>query len=144
MGSKATIVSLFTPHGGVLRGARIRGLTRSLHPMGVCPKASNYGYRECKLCRSVDQVLLWFMQGRPVPCRAQIWWIRAVPNISVPCPDDPCRAKYFRAVPCLAVPGSWYQILVPRSWYQDLGTIFREKVKPITTPPDKVFKLSGR
>ena len=38
-------------------------------------------------------------QGRPVPCRAQIWWIRAVPNISVPCPDDPCRAKYFRAVP---------------------------------------------
>ena len=38
-------------------------------------------------------------QGCPVPCRAQIWWIRAVPNISVPCPDDPCRAKYFRAVP---------------------------------------------
>ena len=35
-------------------------------------------------------------QGRPVPCRAQIWWIRAVPNISVPCPDDPCRAKYPR------------------------------------------------
>ena len=34
-------------------------------------------------------------------------------RISVPCPDDPCRAKYFRAVPCLAVPGSWYQ---------DLGT----------------------
>ena len=64
-------------------------------------------------------------------------------RISVPCPEDPCRAKYFRAVPCLAVPGSWYQILVPRSWYQDLGTIFREKVKPITTPPDKVFKLSG-
>ena len=59
-------------------------------------------------------------QGRPVPCRAMIWWIRAVPNISVPCPYDPCRAKYFRAVPCLAVPGSWYQILVPRSWYQDL------------------------
>ena len=61
-------------------------------------------------------------QGCPVPCRAKIWWIRAVPNISVPCPEDPCRAKYFRAVPCLAVPGSWYQILVPGSWYQDLGT----------------------
>ena len=43
-------------------------------------------------------------------------------RISVPCPEDPCRAKYFRAVPCLAVPGSWYQILVPGSWYQDLGT----------------------
>ena len=41
------------------------------------------------------------------------------------------------------------KILVPGSWYQDLGTkilvptIFREKVKPITTSPDKVFKLSG-
>ena len=52
----------------------------------------------------------WFMrsssfsQGRPVPCRAQIWWIRAVPNISVPCPHDsvpcqifPCRALMIRA-----------------------------------------------
>ena len=40
-------------------------------------------------------------------------------------------------------------ILVPRSWYQDPGTkillptIFREKVKPITTPPDKVFERPG-
>ena len=31
-----------------------------------------------------------FWQGRPVPCRAQIWWIHAVPNISAPCPHDPC------------------------------------------------------
>ena len=36
------------------------------------------------------------------------------------------------------------KILVPRSWYQDLGTYhFREKVKPITTPPDKVFERPG-
>ena len=49
-------------------------------------------------------VCLPFSQGRPVPCRAQIWWIRAVPNISVPCPDDPvpcqivpCRALMIRA-----------------------------------------------
>ena len=35
-------------------------------------------------------------QGRPVPCRAKIWWIRAVPNIFVLCPHDPCRAKYPR------------------------------------------------
>ena len=28
--------------------------------------------------------------SRAVPCRAMIWWIRAVPNISVPCPHDPC------------------------------------------------------
>ena len=41
------------------------------------------------------------------------------------------------------------KILVPGSWYQDLGTkifvptIFCEKVQPITTPPDKVFELSG-
>ena len=46
---------------------------------------------------------------------------------------------------------SWYQdpgtkILVPSSWYQDPGTkilvpsMLREKVKPITTPPDKVFE----
>ena len=48
------------------------------------------------------------IQGCPVPCRAMIWWIRAVPNVSVPCPYHPCRAKYFRAVPCLAVPRSWY------------------------------------
>ena len=67
-------------------------------------------------------LLSCLLQGRSVPCRAKIWWIRAVPNISVPCPEDPCRARYFRAVPCLAVPGSWYQILVPGSWYQDLGT----------------------
>ena len=51
---------------------------------------------------------LHLSQGRPVPCRARIWWICAVPNISVPCPYDPCCAKYFRDVPCLA-PGSWYQ-----------------------------------
>ena len=48
----------------------------------------------------------------------------------------------------ILVPGSWYQdlgtkISVPGSWYQDPGTkilvptIFREKVKPITTPPDR-------
>ena len=54
----------------------------------------------------------------------------------------------------ILVPGSWYQdlgtkILVPRSWYQDPGTkilaptIFREKVKPITNPPDKVFERPG-
>ena len=54
----------------------------------------------------------------------------------------------------ILAPRSWYEdlgttILVPGSWYQDLGTriqvptIFMEKVKPITTPPDKVFKLSG-
>ena len=48
----------------------------------------------------------------------------------------------------ILVPRFWYQdlgtkILVRRSWYQDLGTIFREKVKPITTPPDKVFKRPG-
>ena len=65
-------------------------------------------------------------QGRPVPCRAKIWWIRAVPNISVPCPYNPCCVKYFCAVPC-PVPGSWYQDLgtknlVPGSCYQDLGT----------------------
>ena len=70
-----------------------------------------------------------FYQGCPVPCRAQIWWIGAVPDTSVPRPCDPCRARYFRAVPGnrILVPGSRYQdlgskILVPRSWYQDLGT----------------------
>ena len=47
-----------------------------------------------------------------MPCCAQIWWIRAVPNICVLCPYDPCRAKYFRAALCL----------VPRCWVQDLGT----------------------
>ena len=47
------------------------------------------------------------LQGRPVPCRAQIWWIRAVPNISVPCPHDPvpCQisktpAARQRRLPC--------------------------------------------
>ena len=39
-------------------------------------------------------------QGRPVPCRAQIWWIRAVPNISVPCPHDPVPCQIF---PCRAL-----------------------------------------
>ena len=50
----------------------------------------------------VPWILMSIVQGRPVPCRAKIWWIRAVPNISVPCPYDPCRAKYFRAAPCRA------------------------------------------
>ena len=36
---------------------------------------------------------------RDVPCRARIWWLRAVPNILVPCPYDPYRAKHVRAVP---------------------------------------------
>ena len=50
-----------------------------------------------------------------MPCRARIWWIRAAPSISVPCPYDPRHAKCFRAVP-----GT--RILVPGSWYQDPGT----------------------
>ena len=37
---------------------------------------------------------------RDVPCRAQIWWIRAVPNISVPCPHDPVPCQIF---PCRAL-----------------------------------------
>ena len=153
-----------------------------------------------------------FNHHRDVPCRAVPRSGGSVPCQIFPCRAlmIPCRAKYFRAVPCLAVPGSWYQILVPGSWYQILvprlnpgmpkgpappghagrakpwnaegpfpcaghaghlwlrsqgprggalklrsrgyqdpgtkilvPTIFREKVKPITTPPDKVFKLSG-
>ena len=35
-----------------------------------------------------------------MPCRAQIWWIRAVPNISVPCPHDPVPCQIF---PCRAL-----------------------------------------
>ena len=41
--------------------------------------------------------------GGGFPCCALM--IRAAPNISVPCPYDLCRAKYFRAVPC-PVPGT--------------------------------------
>ena len=35
-----------------------------------------------------------------MPCRAQIWWIRAVPNVSVPCPHDPVQCQIF---PCRAL-----------------------------------------
>ena len=38
-------------------------------------------------------------QDRPVPCRARIRWILAVPDIFVPCPYDLCRAKYLHALP---------------------------------------------
>ena len=54
-----------------------------------------------------SEIVVSFCQGRPVPCRAQIWWIRAVPNISVPCPHDPvpCQisktpAARQRRLPC--------------------------------------------
>ena len=62
-------------------------------------------------------------------CRALM--IRAEPNISTPCPYDPCHAKHFRDVPCL-VPGSWYQdlgtkILVPRSWCQGTKILVPKK-----------------
>ena len=49
----------------------------------------------------VVQNFLFYCQGRPVPCRARIWWICTVPNISVPRPYDPRHAKYFHAVPCI-------------------------------------------
>ena len=53
------------------------------------------------------RMCLTHLQGCPVPCRAQILWIRAVPNISVPCPHDPvpCQisktpAARQRRLPC--------------------------------------------
>ena len=64
----------------------------------ACYHCCNFMWRYCFLEKRVVQI--WaLLQGCPGPCRAMIWWIRAVPNMSAPCPHDPCRAKYFRAVP---------------------------------------------
>ena len=46
------------------------------------------------------QIYATTWQGRPVPCRAQIWWIRAVPNIQDACgeatPPPLCVAVLFK------------------------------------------------
>ena len=69
-----------------------------------CPlnRCHNLQLRHCRIqwCHSSDPWSSTEKQGRPVPCRAQIWWIRAVPNISVPCPHDPVPCQIF---PCRAL-----------------------------------------
>ena len=114
-------------------------MTKHLQKLAYCPnKQGRAGKKESMMPQWPTQLLP--CQGRPVPCRAQIWWIRAVPNISVPCPYDPCRAKYFRAVPCL-VPAFWYQDLGTRHGTEIFGTarIIRARHRNIwhgTDPPD--------
>ena len=85
----------FGPHQ--FRDLRFVFSRRTIYPMGYA------------LCRRPLPMSVCSpeIQGRPVPCRAQIWWIRAVPNISVPCPHDPvpCQisktpAARQRRLPC--------------------------------------------
>ena len=63
-------------------------------------------------------------------------------RISVPRPDDPCRAKY--SGPCRA----WNQdfgtrILVPRSWYQDPGTKILVPKKKTESPRGGASRYAG-
>ena len=83
--------------------------------------------------------------SRAVPCRAQIWWIRAVPNISVPCPHDPVPCQIFPCrAPMIRAQIWWIRAVRLRRASRNMGPFLWEKKAPAATYPQaKGFQKYG-